>query len=75
MLFDARKFLFSSIKVTFIFSLTLVFCSEIGMLSAKFSTCLNSSADDVEDPHMVNNYLTGLFLEVHSTICQLVIEI
>uniref|UniRef100_A0A914WMR3 Uncharacterized protein n=1 Tax=Plectus sambesii TaxID=2011161 RepID=A0A914WMR3_9BILA len=49
------------------FDLTLVFCAEIGVIAAKFSTCLNSAADDVDDPSSVSAYLTSLFLEANNS--------
>ncbi|XP_041359732.1 protein FAM114A2-like [Gigantopelta aegis] len=48
-------------------SFTQVLCTEIGILSTKFSQCLNKAAEDIEDSSLVTPMVTNIFLEASNS--------
>ncbi|KAJ8298544.1 hypothetical protein KUTeg_025075 [Tegillarca granosa] len=55
-----KKFLDRSKSLS---SFTKVLCTEVGILSTKFSHCLNKLAEDMEDNSSVNPLVTNVYLE------------
>lgn len=47
--------------------LTAVLCTEVGILSSRFGRCLNTAADDSEDPDSVTPLITNVYLEASNS--------
>uniref|UniRef100_A0A2R5LMP8 Protein FAM114A2 n=1 Tax=Ornithodoros turicata TaxID=34597 RepID=A0A2R5LMP8_9ACAR len=52
---------------THLTGLTAVLCTEIGILSSRFGRCLNTAADDSEDPDSVTPLITNIYLEASNS--------
>lgn len=52
---------------THLTGLTAVLCTEISILSSRFGRCLNTAADDSEDPDAVTPLITNVYLEASNS--------
>ncbi|XP_014662427.1 PREDICTED: protein FAM114A2-like, partial [Priapulus caudatus] len=47
--------------------LCMLMCTEVAVMASKFSQCLNTAADDAEEPELVTPFLTNVYLEASNS--------